>query len=155
MKLLPQAADALLQRTPADQFLPELADRAGRPSLKSAFILAVTQSRPRRDELELLAYEHQVSAAGDDCQSMRRLIRKFREALSRNAWHFPGDEVLGDLAAALHRLQLLSHSVARTRKPAPPRCQLGYCMSPGLRFTDWQELPHRTLSIRLFPAAVK
>ncbi len=95
-------------------FLPDLVSRVHGSSLRITLSWAIEQSRQRRNELELLANEHQISVAGNDCQSMRRLIGESRAALDPQAWHYPGDRAVTDVIAALHRLQILNYGVARS-----------------------------------------
>jgi ferritin-like metal-binding protein YciE len=68
--------------------------------------------RERRNLLENIASQHGISIAGDDCQSMRRLIAASRVDLAAD------HETCGDLAngvcESVHRLQILNYSVARS-----------------------------------------
>ena len=64
--------------------------------------------------LESLAAVHKIAAAGDDCDSMRRLIDECRDSLKAPAWHFPGDDDLRSISGSLHRLQILNYGVARS-----------------------------------------
>jgi hypothetical protein len=70
------------------------------------------QSRDRRNVLEMLASEHGICVAGDDCQSMRRLIATSRTILAENH-PFCGD-VAEEICESVHRLQILNYSVARS-----------------------------------------
>jgi ferritin-like metal-binding protein YciE len=95
-------------------FLPELAARASEKSLRAELLQELELSRQRRDTLEILAATHRISSAGDDCDSMRRLIDESRDALRAEAWHYPGDDDLRSVSGALHRLQILNYGVARS-----------------------------------------
>jgi len=95
-------------------FLPELTARASERDLRARLQQELELSRQRRDTLEVMAATHQISSAGDDCDSMRRLINESREALREAAWHFPGDDDLRAISGALHRLQILNYGVARS-----------------------------------------
>ncbi|MCW1923076.1 DUF892 family protein [Luteolibacter arcticus] len=95
-------------------FLPELAAHASERGLRTGLQQELELSRQRRDTLEIMAATHRISSAGDDCDSMRRLISQSREALRATAWHFPGDDDLHSISAALHRLQILNYGVARS-----------------------------------------
>jgi ferritin-like metal-binding protein YciE len=95
-------------------FLPELTARASERSLRAGLQQELELSRQRRDTLEIMAAMHRISSAGDDCDSMRRLIDESREALRAAAWHFPGDDDLRSISGGLHRLQILNYGVARS-----------------------------------------
>jgi ferritin-like metal-binding protein YciE len=95
-------------------FLPELGARASERSLRTGLQQELELSRQRRDTLEIMAATHRISSAGDDCDSMRRLIDESRESLRSTAWHFPGDDDLRSICGALHRLQILNYGVARS-----------------------------------------
>ena len=95
-------------------FLPELGARASDKGLRVQLQQEVELSRQRRDTLEIMAATHAISSAGDDCDSMRRLINESREVLRASAWHFPGDDDLRSISGALHRLQILNYGVARS-----------------------------------------
>lgn len=95
-------------------FLPELGSRASDKGLRTQLQQEVELSRQRRDMLEIMAATHKISSAGDDCDSMRRLINESREVLRASAWHFPGDDDLRSISGALHRLQILNYGVARS-----------------------------------------
>ncbi|RYD46859.1 MAG: DUF892 family protein [Verrucomicrobiaceae bacterium] len=95
-------------------FLPELASRAGDRGLRATLNQEQELSRHRRDTLEVMAATHRISSAGDDCESMRRLINEGRTVLRAAAWHFPGDDDLHSISGALHRVQILNYGVARS-----------------------------------------
>ena len=95
-------------------FLPELTARTSDKTLRAGLQHELELSRQRRDTLEIMAATHRISSAGDDCDSMRRLIDESREALRAASWHFPGDEDLHSVSSALHRLQILNYGVARS-----------------------------------------
>jgi hypothetical protein len=62
--------------------------------------------------LEMLASEHGTCAAGDDCQSMRRLIATSRTILAEN--HTFCSDLTDEICESVHRLQILNYSVARS-----------------------------------------
>jgi hypothetical protein len=70
------------------------------------------QSRDRRNLLEMLASEHGICVAGDDCQSMRRLIASSRKILAES--HSLCGDVPEEICESVHRLQILNYSVARS-----------------------------------------
>jgi hypothetical protein len=89
-------------------FYPEAAAHSGDHSVESL----TDHSRDRRNLLEVLAGEHGICIAGDDCQSMRRLIAASRTKLTENR-DSCGD-LADDICESIHRLQILNYSVARS-----------------------------------------
>ncbi len=86
-------------------------EAAGRSGEHGAEALT-DESRQRRNLLEILAVEHGICIAGDDCQSMRRLIAGCRTILAEKH-HFCGD-LSEEICESVHRLQVLNYSVARS-----------------------------------------
>ncbi|WP_367870887.1 DUF892 family protein [Luteolibacter sp. Populi] len=68
--------------------------------------------RERRNRLEQLAVNHGISIAGDDCQSMRRLIAASRMNLADD--HASCGDLATGICESVHRLQILNYSVARS-----------------------------------------
>ena len=68
--------------------------------------------RERRNLLEMLAVDHGISIAGDDCQSMRRLIAASRLSFAND--HASCGDLAMEICEAVHRLQILNYSVARS-----------------------------------------
>jgi hypothetical protein len=69
------------------------------------------ECRERRNLLENLALNHGISVAGDDCQSMRRLISASRLSLKDD---FSSGDLAQEICESVHRLQILNYSVARS-----------------------------------------
>jgi hypothetical protein len=89
-------------------FYSEAAARSGSHGVEAL----TDHSRERRNLLEILAGEHGICVAGDDCQSMRRLIKASREKLTQN--QASCGDLAEDICESVHRLQILNYSVARS-----------------------------------------
>jgi hypothetical protein len=89
-------------------FYSEAAARSGDHGVETL----TDQSRERRNVLELLASDHGICVAGDDCQSMRRLIATSRTLLAEN--HTFSSDLTEEICESVHRLQILNYSVARS-----------------------------------------
>jgi len=74
----------------------------------------VDLSRGRRDLVEVLAAQHGISSAGDDCQSMRRLIAMSRGSLEGSQNSYAQNELVIDVCESIHRLLLLNYGLARS-----------------------------------------
>ena len=93
-------------------FFPELPVRG--QALRMTLPILIASSRERRDCLETLAAFHGISSAGDDCQSMRKLIDASRSSLAGEALRYPGDDLVLDVCESIHRLLILNYGVARS-----------------------------------------
>lgn len=95
-------------------FLPELQSKTGSRLLATQIEELIDFCRMRRNALELLASGHPVSAAGDQCCEMARLIQSQRHLLGDEvATHLQNDFV-SDICEAVHCKLIQDYSLARS-----------------------------------------
>jgi ferritin-like metal-binding protein YciE len=92
---------------------PELADQVADFKLTSAIHGLLRLTRERRDEIEMLASGHGISSAGDDCESMRRLIAEGRQQLRQCSRGQSRDGIVEQVCLSVHRLLLMNYSMTR------------------------------------------
>ena len=92
---------------------PELASQIDDFKRTSALHGFLRLTRERRDVIEMIATEHGISSAGDDCDSMRRLISEGRQLL----WHCSRgqsrDSIVAQVCLSVHRLLVMNYSMTR------------------------------------------
>jgi len=84
--------------------IPELGSQSG----SGRFSSLVDEARTRRDVLEMIAADHDISSAGDDCTTMRTLGRQARASLAE----CDDDQACREqvAAAACERIRRHTHS---------------------------------------------
>lgn len=95
-------------------FLPELQARTGSRHLAEQIGGLIHLCRERRNMLELLALEHQFSAAGDECSEMSGLIRKERRGFADESATLMQNDFVSDISDALHCKLIEDYSLARS-----------------------------------------
>lgn len=92
---------------------PELAGQIDDFKRTSALHGLLRLARERRDVIEMIAADHGISSAGDDCESMRRLISEGRQLL----WHCSRGQsreaIVGQVCVSVHRLLVVNYSMTR------------------------------------------
>ncbi|QJE98165.1 hypothetical protein HHL09_21040 [Luteolibacter luteus] len=95
-------------------FLPELQSRTASRLLATQIGELIDFCRTRRNTLELLALEHPVSAAGDQCSEMARLIQSQRQLLSGEVASHLQNDFVSDICEAVHCKLIQDYSLARS-----------------------------------------
>jgi hypothetical protein len=95
-------------------FLPELQHRTGSRLLAGQIGELIDFCRERRNTLELLALAHPVSAAGDQCSEMARLIQSQRHLLSDEVAAHLQNDFVSDICEAVHCKLIQDYSLVRS-----------------------------------------
>ena len=95
-------------------FLPELQSRTASKLLAAQIGELIDFCRERRNTLELLALEHPVSAAGDQCSEMARLIQSQRHLLGDEVATHLQNDFISDICEAVHCKLIQDYSLARS-----------------------------------------
>jgi len=95
-------------------FLSELQSQTGSRHLAEKIGGYIALCRERRNALEGLAIHHPVSAAGDECCEMSRLIRKHRMALYGDRATYLQNDFVSDICEAVHCKLIQDYSLARS-----------------------------------------
>jgi ferritin-like metal-binding protein YciE len=92
---------------------PELADQIDDFKRTSALHGLLRLARERRDVVEMIAADHEISSAGDDCESMRRLISEGRQLLWHCSRGLSRDAIVAQVCLSVHRLLVMNYSMTR------------------------------------------
>ena len=95
-------------------FLAELQPQTGSRHLAEKIGGYIALCRERRNALEELAIHHPVSAAGDPCSEMSRMIRKQRVALYGDRATYLQGEFVTDICETVHCKLIQDYSLARS-----------------------------------------
>lgn len=92
---------------------PDLAAEVVDFKLTSAVNGLLRLTRERRDVIEMIAADHGISSAGDDCESMRRLISEGRQQLWQCSRGQSRDGIVIQVCLSVHRLLVVNYSMIR------------------------------------------
>lgn len=92
---------------------PELAGQVTDFKRGSAIQGLLRLTRERRDVIEMIASDHGISSAGDDCDAMRRLISEGRQQLWQCSRGVSREAIVAQLCLSVHRLLVVNYSMAR------------------------------------------
>jgi ferritin-like metal-binding protein YciE len=95
-------------------FLPELQSRTGSRHLVEEIGNYIHLCRERRNALEMLAAGHPVSAAGDQCSEMAKLISQNRHMLADDAVTHLQNDFVSDICEAVHCKLIQDYSLLRS-----------------------------------------
>jgi ferritin-like metal-binding protein YciE len=93
--------------------LPDLSAQITDFKLGSSIDGLLRLCRERRNALEMIAMDHAISVAGDDCETMRKLVGEARQELRHCSRGLSRDEVVADVCVSVHRLLVIHYSLAR------------------------------------------
>ena len=93
--------------------LPELSEQITDFKFSSSINGLLRLCRERRGALEMIASDHAISPAGDDCDTMRRLVTEGRHELRHCSRGQSRDVVIADVCVSVHRLLVVNYGMAR------------------------------------------